>query len=59
MSNAAEMKDLLRPLGVYKLEDSFLGAELDSLGKALDQLQEQLELIQREMCLATAQDAGV
>lgn len=59
MSNASCLKDLLRPLGVYKLEDSFLGAELDSLGKALDQLQEQLELVQREMCLTTAQSEGV
>lgn len=59
MSNASCLKDLLRPLGVYKLEDSFLGAELDSLGKALDELQEQLELVQREMCLTTAQGEGV
>lgn len=59
MSNAACLKELLRPLGVYKLEDSFLGAELDSLGKALDTLQEQLEEIQREMCLTTAQNEGL
>lgn len=59
MSNASNLKDLLRPLGVYKLEDSFVGAELDCLGNALDQLQEWLELVQREMCLATAQDEGV
>jgi len=59
MSNASCLKDLLRPLGVYKLEDSFLGAELDSLGRALDELQEQLELVQREMCLTTAQGEGV
>lgn len=59
MSNASCLKDLLRPLGVYKLEDSFLGAELDSLGRALDELQEQLELVQREMCLTTARGEGV
>lgn len=59
MSSAAGMKDLLRPLGVYKLEDSFLGAELDSVGKALDELQEYLEQVQREMNLTTAQGEGV
>ena len=26
MSNASDLKELLRPLGVYKLEDSCLGA---------------------------------
>ena len=59
MSNASNLKDLLRPMGVYKLEDSFLSAELDCLGKALDTLQEQLERVQREMCLTTAQEEGV
>lgn len=59
MSNASCLKELLRPLGVYKLEESFLGAELDSLGGALDGLQEQLEQVQREMCLTTARDEGV
>lgn len=59
MSNASCLKELLRPLGVYKLEDSFLGAELDSLGKALDGLQERLEEVQREMCLTTARSEGV
>ncbi len=59
MNNAICLKELLRPLGVYKLEESFLGAELDSLGNVLDGLQEQLEQVQREMCLTTARDEGV
>lgn len=59
MSNTSCLKELLRPLGVYKLEESFLGAELDSLGNVLDGLQDQLEQIQREMCLTTARDEGV
>ena len=59
MSNASCLKDLLRPLGVYKLEDSFLGAELDCLGAALDGLQERLEQVQQEMCLTTARGEGV
>lgn len=59
MSNAAYMKELLRPLGVYKLDDSFLGAELDCLGRALDGLQEELERIQQEMSLTTAHGEGL
>lgn len=59
MSSAAYMRELLRPLGVYKLEDSFLGAELDSVGQALDQVQAELERVQQEMCLVTAREAGV
>ena len=59
MSNAAYMKELLRPLGVYKLEDSFLGAELDCLGRAMDVLQEELERVQQEMCLMTACGEGL
>jgi len=53
------MKELLRPLGVYKLEDSFLEAELDCLGRAMDTLQEELERIQQEMSLATACGEGL
>ena len=59
MSNASCLKDLLRPLGVYKLEDSFLASELDCLGHALDLMQEQLEQIQREMSLVTASGDGL
>lgn len=59
MSNAQYLKDLLRPLGVYKLDHSFLGAELDCVGAALDTMQERLEFIQQEMCLITAQDEGL
>lgn len=59
MRNAECLKELLRPLGVYKLDNSFLGAELDALGGALDGVQEELERIQREMCLITAREEGV
>lgn len=59
MSAASAMKDLLRPLGVYRLEDSFLEAELESMGTAMDEVQEYLETIQQEMSLATAQDSGL
>lgn len=59
MSNAAYMKDLLRPLGVYQLDDSFLGGELECMGRAMDALQEELERIQQEMSLVTACGEGV
>lgn len=59
MSNAAYMKELLRPLGVYKLEESFLGAELDCMGLALDRVEKELDRIQQEMCLITAREDGL
>ncbi len=59
MSNAANMKDLLRPMGVYKLEDSYLGAELECIGAAMDRVEAELERVQREMCLTTARAEGL
>lgn len=59
MSNGQYLKDLLRPLGVYNLDDSFLSAELESVGKSLDRLQDYLEQIQQEMSLTTAGGAGL
>ena len=48
MSGGDYLRELLRPLGVYRLDGSFLGAELDSLGTGLDGVQAYLEEIQRE-----------
>lgn len=59
MSNGQDLKELLRPLGVYNLDGSFLGAELDSMGQSLDELQDRLEQIQQEMCLVTARGEGL
>lgn len=59
MSNAANMKALLRPMGVYKLEESYLGAELECIGAAMDRMEAELERIQREMCLITARGEGL
>lgn len=59
MSNGQDLKELLRPLGVYDLDGSFLGAELDSMGRSLDELQDRLEQIQQEMCLITARGVGL
>jgi len=59
MNNAQHLKDLLRPLGVYRLDGSFLGAELESFGGALDKAEQVLDAIQKEMCLVTADAQGL
>ena len=59
MRAAESMKELLRPLGVYRLEDSFLEMELETVGAALDGARERLETIQREACLLTARNEGI
>ena len=59
MSHAAYLRELLRPLGVYDLNASFNGGELEAQGEALDQCMERLEEIQRESSLVTAQDWGL
>ncbi len=59
MSSAEDLKQLLRPLGVYRLENSFFGAELDSVGSALDALEQTIEDIQQEMLPDTARGEGL
>ena len=59
MSYAHSMKTLLQPLGVYSLDESCLGAELECVGAAMDRLEEELERVQREMSLATAREDGL
>ena len=59
MNGAEDLKALLRPLGVYRMEDSFFGAELDSVGSALDVLEEHLEEIQQEMLADSARGEGL
>ena len=60
MSYAEYLKELLRPLGIYNLEDgSFSGAELQGIGWALDQRMAGLERLKREMLVLTAEDEGL
>ena len=59
MSYADNMKTLLQPLGVYKLDASCLSAELECVGAAMDRLEAELERTQREMCLVTAREDGL
>ena len=53
------LKDLLRPLRVYKLEGSYNGGELTAQGEALDKCALRLEEVQREMLISTAQGPGL
>lgn len=59
MKYADCLKELLRPLGVYRLEGSLGGAELESMGGAMDGLQAVLEEIHRQADLTTAGDEGL
>lgn len=59
MSYAQYLKELLRPLGVYRLEGTFGGGELEVQGAALDGAMERLEEVQRESSLLTAESWGL
>ena len=59
MKHAECLRDLLRPLGVYNLEATFNGGELDVQGEQLDKIMAWLEEIQRESSLATAESWGL
>ena len=59
MRNAAHLKALLRPLGVYDLEGAVNGGALEAEGAALDALEEWLEELERECSLIAAQDWGL
>lgn len=53
------LKALLRPMGVYKLDGSVGGSELESVGGALDRYDGKLERLAREMVVLTAEDEGL
>ena len=59
MSYARYLKDMLEPMGVYRLENSLNGAELESAGAALDGVDQVLEEVEREMLLLMAEDWGL
>lgn len=59
MSNAAYLKALLRPLGVYGLEGTINAASLEAKGAALDGVQDWLEVVGRESDLTTAENWGL
>ena len=59
MSYAQYLRQLLAPLGIYQLSAPFQGGELEALGDAFDQVEGALEKLNREACLATAEDWGL
>ena len=59
MSYAQYLRQLLAPLGIYQLSAPFQGGELEALGDAFDQVEEALEELNREACLATAENWGL
>ena len=54
MSYGAYLRELLRPLRIYGLEDTANGGELEAQGKALDGVEAAMEEVQREMLICTA-----
>ncbi len=59
MSYGQYLKDLLRPLGVYRLEGTVNGAELESIGAELDRVQAELERTRDQADLTTAGSEGL
>ncbi len=60
MNCGEQLRDLLRPLGVYNLEhNSLSGAELDALGVGLDGVAAYLDYVEREGALSTAEGEGL
>ena len=59
MSTAQNLRQLLRPLGIYDLEAPFNGGELDAQGEILDGVSALLEEAHRESGLATAESWGL
>ncbi|NCE64670.1 DUF2313 domain-containing protein [Pseudoflavonifractor sp. 524-17] len=59
MSYGDYLKKLLAPLGIYRLEGSLNGGELESIGGALDGGAAALEELEREMLVSTAQGEGL
>jgi len=60
MAYAEYLRALLRPLGVYRLDEaSFSGAETEALGAGMDALFAEARRAQRESIAATAEDEGL
>lgn len=53
------LKELLRPLGIYQLEESINAAELESMGEGMDRVAQRLETGEREALIATAEEEGL
>lgn len=59
MKHADYLRQMLAPLGVYRLEGTCNGGELEAVGAALDGCAAVLETVEREMLLTTAEGDGL
>ena len=59
MDYAAELKELLRPLGLYAVDSGLCGAELDSIGGQLNAVWQMLETAETESNPNTAELDGL
>lgn len=59
MKHADYLRQMLAPLGVYRLEGTCNGGELEAVGAALDGCAAALETVEREMLLTTAEGDGL
>lgn len=59
MGYGTYLKELLQPLGLYQLEGSVNGAELEAVGAQMDRVALELEDSQREMLVSTAESFGL
>ncbi len=57
MGYGADLKQLLKPLGVYRF-DGYSGGELDALGYGLDRVEESLKSLQSQLFLQTMGQQG-
>ena len=59
MDYANELRELLRPLGLYDVDSGLVGAGTAAVGEQLTGVWSQLETAERESLLATAEGAGL
>ena len=59
MAYGKYIKELLRPLGLYALDEGYGAMELDAIGAKLDELSAGADALERESLLATAEDWGL
>ena len=59
MGYGEHLRALLRPMGVYRLEQSINGAELDALGAGMDDCCGQVDSLSAECIVPRAEDYGL
>jgi len=59
MDYSTELKELLRPLGIYNVDSGLSAAELNAVGAQLTGIWQALETAERESNPVTAQDRGL